>query len=189
MHKNKSFLAAICLLLTAPAFAGEGPFTAEELHVKFRAMLFGLNKEYNAEPVEDRPEGCVTFEVRIQRDGVASWFRRKQGEFRNHGLLKRLEMAVINRFDMPKGRLLEPQIALQELCFNRDTGVSLPKGMEPALPPPKKAEEMLEVEHDGLTNRAWLESLMANEGKPAPEKPADAATAPTSVPQGTLTAP
>lgn len=182
-------LLAALLLSLAPitGVAGTGPFTPEELRAKFRAMLFGLNKEYNAVPAAERPEGCVTFEVRIQRDGLASWFRRKDGDFANHGLLKKLEMAVINRMDLPKERLQEPQLALQRLCFSHEKGVTLPPGEDAPPPPPKKTEELMDEQHEGLSNREWLESLMANEGKPAEEAGRTPET--QSLPQGTLTSP
>lgn len=188
---NKILLLAASLLafIALPGFvaAGEGPFTPEEIRGKFRAMLFGLNKEYTAVAMEDRPEGCVTFEVRIQRDGMASWFRRKEGEFHNHSLLKKLEMAVINRMDLPKERLKEPQLALQKLCFSHEKGVTLPPGEDAPPPPPKKTEELMEDEHEGVSNRAWLESLMATEGQPVEETKRSPET--QSLPQGTLTSP
>lgn len=191
MNNKKLPLLTVCLfafvVIPTAAMAGEGPFTPEEIRGKFRAMLFGLNKEYNAVPENERPEGCVTFEVRIQRDGLASWFRRKEGEFHNHGLLKKLEMAVINRMDLPKERLKEPQLAQQKLCFSHEKGVTLPPGEDAPPPPPKKTEELMEDEHEGVSNRAWLESLMATEGQPVEETKRAPET--QSMPQGTLMAP
>lgn len=167
--------------------ARQGPFTPEELHARFRAMFFGINKEYNSVPVEARPEGCVVFEIRILRDGVASWFHKKEGEFHNAALLKRIETAVLNRFDMAKDRLKEPQIALQTLCFTREGGVAFKSTEDiPPPPPPKQAAELMDHERNGVSNREWLESLMATEGQPLEET----SSAPVkALPQGTVAQP
>lgn len=185
MHKFILILAT--LLAGSHALAAEGPFTQEELNAKFRSVLYGINKEYTNEPVESRPEGCVTFEIRILRDGIASSFRKKEGAFDNHALLKRIETAVINRFDMAQDRLKEPQLAQHTLCFNKETGVSSKDiASTPPPPPPKKTAELMEEERNGVTNREWLEQLMATEGQPAE----DAAAQPTkALPQGTMTKP
>lgn len=186
MHNKNKILLLASLLFASPAFATEGPFTEQELREKFRSIMFGINKEYTGEPAAARPEGCVTFEIRIQRDGIASWFRVKEGSFDNHALLKRIETAVLNRFDMARDRLQEPQLALHTLCFDRAKGVtSKDLASAPPPPPPKKAEEMMEHERNGVSNRAWLEQLMATEGQPVEA----AETVTKSVPQGTLVQP
>lgn len=150
------------------------PFSDEDVATNLRPLYYGINKLYQEEPEDMRPEGCVVFELRILRNGTASAFKKVEGDFDNHALLKKIQHFVLWRFSAPKDRLEEPQLARHTVCFNGADGVGGKPDENPPAPLPQAAD-LMDHERNGVTNKEWLEQMMKEEGT-APALPDAAAS-------------
>lgn len=166
-------VVAVVSMAFSQSAACETLFTEAEVAAVFKTLHYGINKVYQSEPAESRPQGCVVFEVRILRDGTASTFRKVEGEFANAALLKKIQHFVLGRFSAPRDHLDNPQVAPYTICFNGDAGVSAKPVAEPEAPKPlPPPAEIMDNERGGVSNKEWLEQLMKQEGAPVENQPA-----------------